>query len=404
MTRLRNFKTVALLIVLAAAATLAAAPGDGAIPITTDPLGMDAAIYASDYGVTLEEAKRRLGLQGSAGALQAELLGNESDKFAGLWIQHEPDFKIVVRFTQDGESTVTPYVTGGPLSGIVEVRTADATLNDLKTAQANAMTIARGFGIRVESQTDVIENRVKLFVVDKVGLDSSLATSDVHLPDKVDVVTVSELSRNTTNLYGGLTLTSAGTGKQCTSGFAVTHSDGREGITTAGHCKDDHTFNGTALDFAGSLVGGSYDVQWYEAPGFTLRNLVYDGSGNRYVYGTESLDNQTVGTYVCKYGITTEYGCGNISHTDFQPADTGPDEGCPISLCTYSATFIRVHKHNVTLSQGGDSGGPWFVGNTAYGIMTKAVEYIVPGEPVVWDGVYMAVDYFSGLDLTVLTQ
>ena len=64
------------------------------------------------------------------------------------------------------------------------------------------MTLARGFGIRVESQTEVKENRVKLFVVDKAGLDSSLATSSVQLPSKVDVVTVSQLSRNTTDLYG----------------------------------------------------------------------------------------------------------------------------------------------------------------------------------------------------------
>ena len=74
------------------------------------------------------------------------------------------------------------------------------------SAQSDATTIAIGFGIRVELQVDVIENRVKLYVVDRAGLDSSLATSSVQLPGKVDVVTVSELSRNTTDLHAGLTL------------------------------------------------------------------------------------------------------------------------------------------------------------------------------------------------------
>ena len=351
---------------------------------------MDAQSYASDYDVTLQEAKRRLGLQESAGALQADLLSNESSTFGGLWIQNEPDFKIVVRFTQDGESTVRPYVTGGPLSGLVEVRTADATLNDLKTAQSDATTIAIGFGIRVESQVDVIENRVKLFVVDKAGLDSSLAASSVQLPSKVDVVTVSQLSRNTTDLYGGLTLTSP-SDIDCTSGFSVKHSDGSRGITTAAHCENDREFNGTDLDFVQGILGGKHDVQWHEAPGFTLRNLVYDGSGNRYVYGTESVNDQTVGEYVCKYGIATGFDCGDIVTISFQPTD---QTGCSIP-CSFSATFIRVHKDGVDLADSRDSGGPWFRGNTAYGIMRSQL-----GD----DAIYMPIDYISDLDVTVLTN
>ena len=276
-----------------------------------------------------------------------------------------------------------PYVTGGPLSGLVEVRTADATLNDLKTAQSDATTIAIGFGIRVESQVDVIENRVKLFVVDKAGLDSPLAASSVQLPSKVNVVTVSQLSRITTDLYGGLTLS------PCTAGYSVTHSDGRQGITSAAHCGQEQTFNGTDLDFVQALLGGKYDVQWHEAPGFTLRNLVYDGSGNRYVYGTESVNDQTVGEYVCKYGITTGFDCGDIVAIDFQPTD---QTGCS-NYCSFSATFIRVHKDGVDLADVGDSGGPWFSGNTAYGIMRSEF-----GD----DAIYMQIDYTSGLDVSVL--
>lgn len=369
---------------------------EGNVPITADAFGMDARQYASDYGVSLEEAKRRLTLQESVGALQAELLANESSTFGGLWIQHEPQFRIVARFTRDGATTTRPYVADGPLSGLVETRTAAATLDELRAAQDDATNIARAAGVAVESQIDVMENRVKLFVVDREELDSSLAAPDVELPSEVDVVTVDELSRKTTDLHAGLTLV------PCTAGFAVTHSDGRRGITSAAHCEPNQTFNGTALSFVRALNGGKYDVQWYEAPGFTLRNLIKDGSGNRYVRGTQPLARQTVGTYVCKYGKKTRFGCGNIVATDFKPPAT--TRGCPISLCTYSATFIRVHKHRVTLSEPGDSGGPWFFGNTAYGIMTDAAKHKYPDGSFVWDGVYMAVDYFSGLGLSVLTR
>ena len=150
-------------------------------------------------------------------------------------------------------------------------------------------------------------------------------------------------------------------------------------------------FNGTDLDFVQSLLGGKHDVQWHEAPDFTLRNLVYDGSGNRYVYGTESVNDQTVGEYVCKYGIATGFDCGDIVNIHFQPTD---QTGCSIP-CTFSATFIRVHKDGVDLSESKDSGGPWFRGNTAYGIMRGQF-----GD----DAIYMPIDYISGLDVSVLTN
>ena len=65
---------------------------------------------AKDYGVTLEEAVRRLRLQNALPRLEPELRKKEADTFAGLWIQHEPDLRLVVLFTRDGEKTIQPYI------------------------------------------------------------------------------------------------------------------------------------------------------------------------------------------------------------------------------------------------------------------------------------------------------
>ena len=71
--------------------------------------------------------------------------------------------------------------------------------------------------------------------------------------------------------------------------------------------------------------------------------------------------------------------------------------GCSIP-CSFSATFIRVHNEDGDdLADGGDSGGPWFRGNTAYGIMRSQA-------PEGADGVYMAINYISDLDISVLTE
>ncbi len=72
-------------------------------------------MYAKDQDVPLEEAVRRLQLQESVGKLGAELEANERDTFAGLWIEHEPEYRVVAAFTRDGEETIRPYVEGGLL-------------------------------------------------------------------------------------------------------------------------------------------------------------------------------------------------------------------------------------------------------------------------------------------------
>jgi hypothetical protein len=90
--------------------------------------------------------------------------------------------------------------------------------------------------------------------------------------------------------------------------------------------------------------------------------------------------------------MNTGYGCGYIQSKDFNP---GGQNNQP--------TYIRVANtagYN-NLANGGDSGAPWFSGNNAYGTMTHKVE---PGTNGVGsDGVYMAVDYMSGIGVSVIT-
>ena len=65
-----------------------------------------AEVYAKLNGVTIDEAITRLKLQDFVGPFQGQLENNDKATFAGLWIQHQPEFKIVVAFTHDGENAV----------------------------------------------------------------------------------------------------------------------------------------------------------------------------------------------------------------------------------------------------------------------------------------------------------
>jgi hypothetical protein len=63
-----------------------------------EALNPDAKTYAKDFGVSVEEADRRLDLQDDVGSLGAKLEKNEPDTFAGLESRHKPDYHVVVYF------------------------------------------------------------------------------------------------------------------------------------------------------------------------------------------------------------------------------------------------------------------------------------------------------------------
>jgi len=159
-----------------------------------EALRRDSQEYASHFGVDLDEAVHRLKLQRPAGDLGAELAAKERDTFAGLWIQHTPEFRIIVQFSHDGEETIRAYIENGPLADIVEVRTANVSLAELEAAQAAAGLAIRELGIPVNSGINVFENRVELYVTERARFDAALREANIQLPDYVKVITVGELS------------------------------------------------------------------------------------------------------------------------------------------------------------------------------------------------------------------
>lgn len=209
-------------------------------PLTQEEaLAKDARMYADEFGVTLGEAVRRLELQDPIGKLSAELEANEKATFAGLFVEHEPEYRVVARFTRGGERTLGRYVEGGPLEGLVGAAPASATLSELKKSEINTTRTVRALGIRSESAVIVSGNRVELRVTDEQGLSRSLGAARAGLPEEVEVVEVPELSQPGTEVsLAGLNLFRFDfpNFNWCTSGFSVRRDANREGVLTAGHC------------------------------------------------------------------------------------------------------------------------------------------------------------------------
>lgn len=350
-----------------------------------NPLLFDAEIYAKNYGVTVEEAYHRFELQDAAGNLDYLLTTKEADTFAGLWIEHIPEFKIVVLFTSDirgGEKLLAPYIEDNLVS-ITEVQSASASLAELRVEHQELLSSMKSIGIVADSGINLYKNQVELYVLDRNIVDTAVKNNKLELSENITVITVDSLAEPAYNIYGGLTING-------TTGFSVRHaSTGTRGIATAGHLNNVQNYGGYNLPFQAEIYSGSCDVQWHTAPDFTVINQIKwwsDGS-TRNITSTIARPNQSVGAYVAKYGITTNYTYGTIESKDYAPS----------YVPNVTATFILVNDNQgySPLVRPGDSGGPWFLSNTAYGITSGY-----------WGnkGIYMAQNYVNLLGLNILTS
>lgn len=344
------------------------ANGAGPVAQAEETTIADAKIYAAAMKVSLDEAALRLHLQDQVGDLDRQLATNESTTFAGLWIEHQPHFRVIARFVRDGEGTIQRYAMNTSLASYIKIRTATVTLKELEAARGQTAKIALALGVPANSGINVFENRAELYVLDQMRFDNALEEARLQLPSSVKVIVVDELPKEVADIYGGRPLTT------CTSGFSVEYY-GSRGVTTAGHCSDSQSYQGSSLPYMWGTPGGAVDIQWHSAPNFTVRNMIWDGIYFRYIYSTKWRSSQAVGEWVCKYGMTTGQGCGSIVDKAFDGVN------------------VRVSNVNV---QGGDSGGPWFRQNTAYGTTISQLGS---------DAIYGPVDHiYNALSVSILTQ
>lgn len=391
MCRLRNLSALALMLIplIAFSPLLPNVPSSDALLETqstgSDAPTDDAEIYAKNMGVSVEEALRRFHLQDVAGDLEAKISVGEAETFAGLWVEHTPEFRIVVLFTaKNADEIIEPYLTT-EIMEVVDVSTTKISLKDLQDAQNELLSSLTNLKILAETEINIYENRIKLYVVEneRARVDDAVQAGFLKLPVFIDVVTVPKMGNTLANIYGGLDI-------WCTSGFSVEDIIGQRGVTTAGHCPDSLMYNGIPLIYQNGHYISSYDIEYFTTPGFTVTNQfqVSTTGETRRVAATKSRDNQVVGGYVCKYGITSGYTCGYISSKNFSPPD----------IPNRTATFIRVNNtagFNKLVSPG-DSGGPWFLSTTAYGT-TSSYPADDPN-----DAIYMAVNYFAGIGVSVV--
>ena len=351
------------------------------------PLDYDATNYAEYYNVSLEDAKERLELQKMAGLLDGTLTAKNPETYSGLWIMNAPDFSVNVAFTTSGATELLGIVNDR-LSKYLRVRQAEWTLDELlKTMETYVSTSDQPF----DKEIDVARNQVVLVTTDAVGVSQKFADRLSSDGSRVALRGVAALSTPAANVYGGLSISG------CTSGWGISrNTTGERGIVTAGHCPNSQSYAGVSMPFRAEATTGTYDSQWNARSTLTVKNWFKwqaDGS-TRVVNAKTNRIDMSDGMTVCKYGMTTNYTCGEITTKFYQPS------AC---ITGATATYIYVHREGVNMFDAGDSGGPVFLGLSAYGIGNCRITYDA-GPPKLQDEIFMATDYVEfGLGITILT-
>ena len=342
--------------------------------------------YSKQFGVPVAEAQRRIALQRDIGKLGARLESEEAATFGGLYIEHRPAFRAVVKFTANGAATLARYTQDPLYSAAI----AAVPLKEMTDAQRTVYDLLKKAGIESSSRVDVIKGTVEFYVPDPAAVQLLQSTGALQLPAFVTLHKA--LSMDATmeaTVEGGRPLS----GGRCTSGYTIysTATPSSRYLTTAGHCATPITYNGVTLPRVGVRyqAGTSYDYAWHSTAGFsTLTNVIYDGIDTSqritYVWPYASM---AVGDWVCKWGSATGYTCGQIVSKTYNAFG--------------NAGFVQVHNpDNLNLSDGGDSGAPWYydVYEEAWGSHSDSADAVNPN-----DAIYMPMSYISASGHAVLT-
>jgi hypothetical protein len=386
--------------VAAAAFTSLAAPAAAQPPAVQTPfeaLAQDAAQYAARHNVDLPEAMRRLRAQEESVAASDRIRAEFADRLAGIAIEHRPDYRIVVLLAGDEPVPDRSVLAGGMRVPIHFRVDAAATSREIVEAiRRHQGALRRRFPRAQGMGADPRSGELVLMLRDEDARALDLAQAEAELESIFGVPARIRLVDGPTSdarVEGGARVAgndSSGRRFYCTTGFIVTDGS-RTGVVTAAHCPDELTYFGpdgsnVPLTMVGAWGARYQDVQVHvrEDAGEGMdRPLFYADPERRAARTVATWRNRTstrAGDSVCHRGETTGYSCAEVELVDYAPGGDLCAGPCEPVWVTVTGPSCRS----------GDSGGPIFNGNTAFGIV-KGSSYRSDGSCAFY--FYMSTDY-----------
>lgn len=338
----------------------------------------DLAAIAAAKGIGLSEAASRFGWQNDFAVAATAVEEAHPDTFAGSEITSTTPAVATIRF-----KGAVPADVDGMLSGLPHgVRVRLVGDEKLSAREIDTTIIAAHQAVVATGEVDTV-----ISTFDRDSGSVQVAASPRHVEGRSSAPAATELSQRARALesqlpasvgrvqvtldpgvasgaearYGGGRLERSGeAGLSCTAGFSVRNSAGTTGVATAGHCPNGLTHENTnggaeySVTYRNQHRGAWGDFQWGTTSDTEPDDFYSSSSARRDVTGRA---NPSDGQTICRFGHRTGAHCNTVEDT---------------SLCV---TFddietCRLVRMDTDEADGGDSGGPWYYGNTAYGFHT----------------------------------
>jgi hypothetical protein len=379
-------KRLLALLLLTFASAAAAQP----VKTQAQALADDAAQYAAQFRVPADEALRRLQAQQASVRATDQIAQEFATRLAGISIEHLPEYRIVVLLTgtepvPDRSASGVPIVfrTGAKATRAQAIAAMRKHLIDLRSELPGA----RGAGY--DQRTGEVVLLVTAADAQRFGVQAIRARAEQvsGVPVRVQI---NDLIEQNMSVDGGGRVEGVNsvTNRRnlCTTAFVVTNGE-TTAITTAAHCPDDLTYMdrsgaSVTLPMIGSWGAGYQDVQINGSPDSPAPLFFADRGMDslRRVVTWRNRDSTRAGDFVCHYGESSGYSCAVVQLTDYAP---------PGDLCggPCEPTWVTVAGPSCVP---GDSGGPVFSGEVAFGI-AKGINRTPSGQCNFY--YYMSTDY-----------
>ncbi len=347
---------------------------DVAQPQINDPISeaelADLKTLASQDGVSLQAAIDRYAWNDNFALAVASVREASPEAFTtaeivdgeGAWVAFAagaPDAAIeIIDAFEKAHGTVGVEVRADFGFTEVELEKAIATVHYAVFEAANVRDATTSFDFDTRQITSVValDSGVADAALDELRAGAADSLVDSGLGGLLDSIAVTVVRSNLPAL-GGQVDNNAHIGGEaistCTSGFVVRNAAGVRGVSTAGHCGNVQNDDGVALAHQAGHEGAQGDFQWHTGPQAEPDDF-YAGNANALEADRRdvaAVGAPVVGQSLCKNGKVTFKDCLVVIQLNV----------CHFALCN----LVQMDHRTVIV---GDSGGPWYWGNTAYGL------------------------------------
>ncbi len=341
-------------------------------PLTLDALGADAKRFAEEQGIPVAQARAELLVQIAFNQLVENLQKQYPDTFATAAYRHS------------GEPSIIGFVGSVPVgaAALVKASGLEVTLRGDFRASENVATDMTNQALSgfveitgAETASAGIDPETLLITID-YGDDGAVITNDTARIVEQRALSVQSTLTDLPEIRllpapngqpavipqvmsGGAALgLGRDGGRVCTAGFTVRNTRGGTGLMTAAHCDNNLNYERRfELGFMGEATSVGTDAQWHSGDSVWNR-FIYSADGGYQTRLATSTGLSAVGTPLCQYGDTGGQHCGSLGNVYERnvPAYFNGANHYGITCMTYGPTL------------GGDSGGPYYVGEQARGI------------------------------------